>query len=121
MADETKKTDFTDVAGLMETAFLMGIGAMEITKDKLTGLTDELVEKGKISDSEAKKVASRMSEIADEQQAVIRKTVAKETDKVMSTSGMATKSDVDSLKAEIAELKAMIAKGSGTGDASAKA
>jgi polyhydroxyalkanoate synthesis regulator phasin len=121
MADEKKTTDFTDVAGLMETAFLMGIGAMEITREKLTGLTDELVEKGKMSDSEAKKVASRMTEIADEQQEVIRKTVVKETDKVMATSGMATKSDVDSLKAEISELKAMLAKERGSGDAPAKA
>ena len=122
MADETKKkTEAPDLAGLMENAFLMGIGVMEITKEKVSGLTDELVERGKMSDSEAKKVASRMTEIADEQQEVLRKTVVTETDKVMKTSGMATKSDVDSLKAEIAELKAMIAKGSGTGDASTEA
>jgi len=116
MADETKKTDTPDLAGLMENAFLMGIGVMEITKEKVSGLTDELVERGKMSDSEAKKVGERMGAIADEQQEAIRKTVIKETDKVMSTSGMATKSDVDSLKAEIAELKAMLAKGHGSTD-----
>ena len=121
MADETKKTEAPDLAGLMENAFLMGIGVLEITKEKVTGLTDELVERGKMSDSEAKKVAERMGTIADEQQDAIRKTVVKETDKVMATSGMATKSDVDSLKAEIAELKAMLAKQAGSGDAPAQA
>ena len=122
MADETKKTDTPDLAGLMENAFLMGIGVMEITKEKVSGLTDELVERGKMSDSEAKKVGERMGAIADEQQEAIRKTVIKETDKVMSTSGMATKSDVDSLKAEIAELKAMLAREhGGSGDAAPEA
>jgi polyhydroxyalkanoate synthesis regulator phasin len=121
MADETKKTDVPDLAGLMENAFLMGIGVMEITKEKVSGLTDELVEKGKMSDSEAKKVAERMGAMADEQQEAIRKTVINETDKVMKTSGMATKSDVDSLRAEIAELKAMLAKQAGSGDAAPEA
>ena len=122
MADETKKTDTPDLAGLMENAFLMGIGVMEITKEKVSGLTDELVERGKLSDSEAKKVAERMGAIADEQQEAIRKTVVNETDKVMKTSGMATKSDVDSLKAEIAELKAMLAREhGGSGDAAPEA
>jgi polyhydroxyalkanoate synthesis regulator phasin len=118
MADDTKKTDSPDIAGLMENAFLMGIGVMEITRDKVAGLTEELVARGKMSDSEAKKVAERMGTMAGEQQEAIRKTVVTETDKVMKTSGMATKSDVDSLRAEIAELKAMLAKEhAGAGDA----
>ena len=121
MADETKKSDVPDIAGLMENAFLMGIGVLEITKEKVSGLTDDLVARGKMSDSEAKKVATRMGDLASDQQDAIRKTVVKETDKVMKASGMATRDDVDSLKAEIAELKAMLAKEHGTGSASSKA
>ena len=121
MADKTKKSDVPDLAGLMENAFLMGIGVLEITKEKVTSLTDELVARGKMSDSEAKKVAERMGDIAGDQQDAIRKTVVKETDKVMKASGMATRDDVDSLKAEIAELKTMLGKKRRTGGASSDA
>ena len=63
MADEKKNDTPFDPAALMENAFLMGIGVMEVTKDKVQGLTDELVEKGRMSDSEAKKVAERVGAI----------------------------------------------------------
>lgn len=109
MADE-KKTDATfDPAGLMEKAFLLGIGVLEMTKDKTSELASELIAKGEMSQSDAKKVAERINEIAEEQQDVMRKTVATETDKALKTSGVATKTEIDDLKAQITELKAMIA------------
>ena len=43
----------------------------------------------------------------------VRKTVGPEIEKVMKTSGVATKTEVDELKAQIAELKAMLAGQSG--------
>ena len=108
MSDEKKSPDF-DPASLMESAFLMGIGVFEVTKEKAQGFAEELIERGKMSQSEAKKVADKVSEMAEEQQSNLRQTVAKETDKVLKGSGVATKDEVASLKDEIAELKAMIA------------
>ncbi len=104
MADER-----TDVAGLVERAFLMGLGVMEMTRDRVSSLSDELVERGKMSESEAKKVADRLSEIATEQSESVRKTVDKESDRFLNATGVATKEDLESLRAEIAELKALIA------------
>ena len=104
MADER-----TDVAGLVERAFLMGLGVMEITRDKVKDLAKELEERGKVSESEAKKVADRISEMATEQQENMRKTVDKESDKLLHATGVATKEDLDALREEIAELKALIA------------
>jgi len=98
-----------DVASLVERAFLMGLGVLEITRERTKTLTDDLVERGQMSQSEAKKVADRISEMASEQQESARKTVDKETDRFLRASGVATREDVDALKAEIAELKAMIA------------
>ena len=99
----------TDVAGLVERAFLMGLGVMELTKDRVNNLTKELEERGKMSDSEAKKVADRISEMASEQQESVRKSVDKESDKLLHATGVATKEDVEALREEIAELKALIA------------
>jgi len=108
MPDE-KKTEPVDPAGLVENAFLLGIGVLEMTKEKTQGFAAELIERGKLSQSEAKKVADQLGTIAEEQRDNMRKTVAAETEKVMAHGGVATKSEVTSLRDEIAELKAMVA------------
>lgn len=107
MSDE-KKTDAMDPAGVVEKAFLLGIGVMEMTKEKAQDFANELIEKGKVSQSDAKKVADKFAELADEQQKTLRTTVATETDKVLKTTGVATKAEMDELKAQIAELKEML-------------
>lgn len=109
MADDKKKEAPIDPASLMEKAFLMGIGVLDITREKTEGFAAELIERGKVSQSDAKKVADRVTEMAGTQQEAVRRTVETETAKVMKTSGVATKGEVDELKAQIAELKTMLA------------
>lgn len=107
---DAKKTDVPlDPAALVENAFLLGIGVLEMTKEKAQGLANDLIDRGKLSQSDAKKVADKIGEMAEEQQDALRKTVADETDKVLKTTGVATHDEVADLKAEIAELKALIA------------
>jgi len=113
MADEKKSDIPFDPAGLIENAFLMGIGVLDVTREKAEGFAADLIERGKMSQSDAKKVADRVSEIAENQQDAVRKTVGPEIEKVMKTSGVATKSEVDELKAQIAELKSMLANQAG--------
>lgn len=108
MAEEAKKGLPTDIAGLMESAFMMGIGVMEITKDKMSGLSDELIERGKMSQSDAKKMADRMSEAAGKQQDSLRKTVAEEVGKAMESAGVPTRDDLAALREEIAELRSLL-------------
>jgi polyhydroxyalkanoate synthesis regulator phasin len=108
MSDEKKTDGSLDPAGMVEKAFLLGIGVLEMTKEKTQDFANELIEKGKVSQGDAKKVADKFTEMADEQQKTLRKTVAAETDKVLKTSGVATKAEMDDLKAQIAELKEML-------------
>lgn len=108
MADDRKSDVPFDVAGAIENAFLMGIGVLEMTREKSTEIVDDLIERGKMSKSDAKRVADRIGEIAEEQQNTMRSTVARETDRAMKTAGVATKEDLDDLRAQIAELKALI-------------
>lgn len=115
MSDEKRSDVPSDPAGLVENAFLLGIGVLELTKEKTQGLTRDLIERGKMSQSDAKKVSDTISEIAEKQQKVMRDTVAEETDKVLKTSGVATKDELNDLKAQIAELKAMLAAREGQG------
>lgn len=101
--------DRTDVAGLVERAFLMGLGVVEVTRDRVKDLTKDLEERGKMSESEAKKVADRIGQVASEQQESVRKVVDQESDRFLHATGVATKEDLDALRAEIAELKSLIA------------
>jgi len=109
MADEKKTDSPFDPAGIVEKAFLLGLGVLETTREKTTDLANDLIEKGKVSQGDAKKVADRISEIAEESQASMRKTVAAETSKAIRASGGITREDYMALQAEIAELKSMIA------------
>lgn len=109
MADDKKSVSPFDPAGAIESAFLLGIGMFELTREKTQELTGELIEKGRLSQSDAKKVADKIGEIAEEQQGNMRKVVADETGKVIKTSGLATKDEVAELKEQIAELKEMLA------------
>lgn len=109
MTDEKKRDLPVDIASFMENAFLMGIGALEITREKTTELADDLMERGRMSNSDAKEVADKIAEVGRKQQEVMRSTVASETDRAMKNAGVATKAEIDLLREEIAELKAMIA------------
>ena len=109
MSDEKKSDSAFDPAGIVEKAFLLGLGVLETTKEKTEELANDLIEKGKVSQSDAKKVGDRIGAIAAEQQDTFRKTVATETEKAIKASGGVTREDYDKLQAELAELKAMIA------------
>lgn len=115
MSDEKKRDVPFDVAGLIENAFLMSVGVLEVTREKANEITDELIERGKMSKSDAKEVADKISEVAEKQQEAVKSVVAKETDRAMKTAGFATKDDVQSLRAEIAELKSLLAQQAGAG------
>ena len=106
---EDKKRDTPDMAGFMENVLLMGIGMFDLTKEKASEVADDLVDRGKMSKSDAKEVADKLTEVAEKQQEVVMKTVNKETDRAIKNAGVATKDDVAALHAEIAELKEIVA------------
>jgi polyhydroxyalkanoate synthesis regulator phasin len=121
MADEKKKSDAQfDPAGIAEKAFLLGLGILEVTREKTSDLAADLIEKGKMSNSDAKKVADKIGEVAEESQEAMRKTVAAETKRAMKASGAVTRDDYQKLEAQIAELKEMLAAQAATPPAAGK-
>ena len=108
MTAEKKREMPFDVAAAIENAFLLGIGVLETTRDRSTEVAEDLIERGRMSKSDAKKVADRIGEIAEEQQESIRSAVARETDKAIKETGVVTRRDLDELREQIAELKALV-------------
>jgi polyhydroxyalkanoate synthesis regulator phasin len=113
MSDEKKPDATFDPAGIVEKAFLLGLGVLETTKEKTGELANDLIEKGKVSQGDAKKVADKITVIAEEQQETFRKTVATETAKAVKATGGVTREDYDKLQAELAEIKALLSEKSG--------
>jgi polyhydroxyalkanoate synthesis regulator phasin len=108
MADQPRSNEPFDLAAMMEKTFLLGIGALEMGRERTEEFVDELIERGKMSKSDAKEVAEKLGDIAEKQQEVIRSTVVKETDRAMKTTGFATRADIDEIRSELAELKTLI-------------
>jgi polyhydroxyalkanoate synthesis regulator phasin len=107
MADE--KTPAADDIGLVEKAFLMGVGAAMLAKEKAEELAEELVSRGKLTREQSDSFVSRMVDRADEAGRSVQTTVAKETERVVSGMGLASTKDLDEIRGELTEIKALIA------------
>ncbi len=93
----------TDV---LEKMFLLGVGFFSMTKDKVESTVNDLVERGRLSQSEGKTLISDLSERGMEQRDSFTGFVRDEIAKAMDRTNIARKSDVDRLEGEIAALHA---------------
>jgi len=96
-------------AGLIEKAFLMGMGAAFLAKEKAEELAEEMVKRGRMSREESDSFASRLVNQADSAASTAQQTVAEETAKVVKRMGLATREDLARLENELTEIKALIA------------
>ncbi|HEY5112842.1 MAG TPA: hypothetical protein VIJ45_01870 [Coriobacteriia bacterium] len=108
MSDDPNSRNIFDPTELVEKAFLLGLGALDLTREKVTDLADDLIARGRITEPEAKRLAERMAATARTQRDAMMRVISEETDKVVKASGVATKRDLDELRADIADLKAAI-------------
>lgn len=94
--------------GLIERAFLMGIGAAMLAKDRVQELADELVERGKITRDEAGTLVNRMYAEADDANRTMQQTMAREMERVMGGMGLASAKDIAEIREELTEIKSML-------------
>jgi len=110
MSDSEKKNEERGPeTGLIEKAFLMGLGATSVAREKAEELADELIKRGQMTKTESEGFVGRLANKADETTTSLSKTVAKETAKVVEGMGLASKKDIARLEAELTEIKALIA------------
>jgi len=93
----------------LEKTILFGLGAISSTKEKIEKTIKELVEKGKLTEIEGKKLVEEMSKKGEEEKEALIKIVQGEVEKAMENVPIATKENVRELEAEVAELKAELA------------
>jgi polyhydroxyalkanoate synthesis regulator phasin len=107
MADE--KTAMNEDLGLIERAFLMGVGAAMLAKDKVEELADELVQRGKLTSDQSDTFVNRLVTQADSTSKSVQSTVAREVERAVSGMGLASAKDLSDVRSELTEIKALIA------------
>ena len=95
--------------GLIEKAFLMGMGAAFLAKEKAEELADEFVKRGRMTREESDSFGGRLADQADSAAASAQGVVAEETAKVVKRLGLASKDDIVRIENELTEIKALIA------------
>lgn len=95
--------------GIIEKAFLMGIGAAMLAKDKAQELADMLIERGSMSRDESRAFVDRLTAEAEEAGRSAGQVMGSEAEKLASRLGLATTRDVDEIRAQLGDIQAQIA------------
>ena len=88
--------------------FLLGLGALTVTKEKAEEMTEMMVNKGEMSRDEAQKVANEFVEKGKKEREALQNTINSELNKVMGEANLAYKEDIARLEAKIDELKELL-------------
>lgn len=86
---------------VVKKAFLMGLGAVALTKEKAEEFVEDLKKNKNITPEEGKKLVQQMLDKSGEYKQKVRKEIRKQVKKVVSEMGVATKEDIDKLRKEM--------------------
>ena len=84
-----------------EKAYLAGLGAFSVTRDKAKEIVDELVEKGKITAEEAPKFLKDVIAKAEEGKKELELRIQKGTEDALNKLNVASKADVEAINKKL--------------------
>ena len=88
----------------MNELFMMGLGALALTREKAQKIADELVKKGKIESEEASAVVEEIAEKGKKTKTELSNLIKSELKKSVENLNLATGDDIDRLEKNIEEL-----------------
>jgi polyhydroxyalkanoate synthesis regulator phasin len=86
---------------IFEKAYLAGLGAWSVTKEKAKEIVDDLVEKGKITADEAPKILKEVVAKAEESKKALEERVEKGVENTVNKLNLATKTDVQRVEEKL--------------------
>ena len=89
----------------VERGLLAGLGLVAISKDKLSALFDELVQRGELTREQSKKVSKLLHERGDLDSKPILNRVSRELDRLLSKSPFASRGEMRSLSERLEALE----------------
>ena len=93
---------------LVKKAMFTGIGVMSLTKEKIEALAADFVEKGKLSEQEGKKMVEEMMARSEESKDELKKQIEQVVQATLGKMDIASKSDMEELKKELAAVRGSI-------------
>lgn len=93
------------MSDIINKAFLAGLGAISISRDKVEGLIDDLVKRGKLSQEEKRGMLSDLFESVDKRQAELGEFIHKEIRQILKSLDIPTREEINRLKEEIDSLR----------------
>jgi polyhydroxyalkanoate synthesis regulator phasin len=90
---------------LVKKAMFTGIGVMSLTKEKVEEIAGEFVAKGKLSEQEGKNLVNDLLERSEESKGEVKKQIEAVVKSTLVKMDIATKTDIDALKSDLADLR----------------
>jgi polyhydroxyalkanoate synthesis regulator phasin len=87
--------------GLIRKGFLIGLGALTLTRKKAQSIVDELVKRGEARHDEAEDLVDRLVKQGEEERSELRKLVKTEVEKAMAGMNLVTREDIETLAQKI--------------------
>ncbi len=88
---------------LIKKAFYTGIGAAELTKEKIEDLAKELADKGKVSESDIKKFVDEALSKSEERKNELKQQLENIVDETMKRMNLASRDDLAALEKRLTE------------------
>ena len=98
---------------LLKKTLLAGVGAAALTREKVERLVDELVKKGEIASKEGPKLVKDLLQESQKAKKELEERVEEATQKALKKLRLATRAEVEELKAKLEELEGKIGKTEG--------
>lgn len=89
----------------MKKYMMLGVGLAVKTKEEVEKMAKDLINQGKMSETEGRKFMDDLFKRYDESKKTLEEKIEKLVDNSMKKAGLASRSEVDALKKEIEELK----------------
>ncbi len=86
---------------LIEKGFLVGLGALTLTREKAQSIVEELVKTGEARREEVKGLVDRLVTRGEEERAELQKLVRAEVESVVEGMSLATQKDIEALSKKI--------------------
>jgi len=93
------------MSDIINKAFLAGLGAISLGRDKVEDFVDELVKRGELSHEEKRGMLFELLESVEKRQAELGEFIQKEVRQILKSCDIPTRGEIDELKEEIERLQ----------------
>ncbi len=93
---------------LIKKSIYLGLGVASVSKEKVEGLVDELIEKGQLSKDQKSDTLKEILDIIEKRENDISRIIKNAVKETADTISIATKEDIENIKLRVEKLESMV-------------